>query len=71
MLTKEDLGMWKQNEVTQAVNRAIEIRIKDAFEAVASSWNPEFDTYTKGMIKAFREVLEVSFEDIEGDQIAY
>ena len=71
MLTKEDLGMWKQNEVTQAVNRAIETRIKDAFEEIVNSRNSDYDSHIKGMIVAFREVLDVSFEDIdEGDQIA-
>lgn len=49
---------WRDHPVTLAVNEAIQGRINDSKESIVNSTDPEYDRFLKGMIWAFREVLD-------------
>jgi uncharacterized membrane protein YheB (UPF0754 family) len=52
--------------VTEAVKAEVRNRLAQATEEVVSnlSENKDYDVFLKGMIRAFREVLEVKLADV-------
>ena len=50
--------------MTLAVKEAIRERVSEAKDVIAMSSDPELDKLLKGMIRAFNDVLEVSYGDI-------
>lgn len=64
-VTKEEFLDWKTNPVTQEVFRVIEERVTDAKDILASTAgdDPVADRYLVGMIRAFNELKEITFED--------
>lgn len=70
-VNKEQWLSWKEHPVTQALNNQIQDRILECTDKVFSSSDPEFDRFVKGMVHAFREILEfeVEFPIEENDEI--
>ena len=64
-VTKEEFLDWKQNSVTKAVFGILEQRINDAKDILGATAgeDPVADRYLVGMIRGFRELQEVSYED--------
>ena len=64
-VTREEFLQWKDSPVTKAVMATVEYRIEEAKEILAASAGvePDADRMCVGMIRAFREVLDISFED--------
>lgn len=56
--------------MTEAVKEAIRARVEDAKEELVGNGfgASEFDQFTRGMIKAFREVLDVKLEDVKSTE---
>jgi len=61
-ISKEMWVEWKNHPVTKVRNQAINQRITDCQEEILKSENPDYDKMVKGMVRAFREVLEVELE---------
>jgi uncharacterized membrane protein YheB (UPF0754 family) len=57
---------WEKHPVTEAVKAEVRNRLAQATEEVVSnlSENKDYDVFLKGMIRAFREVLEVKLADV-------
>ena len=49
---------WQENQITRLLKEVIEERIDEAKEKLVNSSDPEFDRVVKGMVLAFREVLD-------------
>ncbi len=66
-ITKNDFLDWKSHIVTKEVFATIEQKIEDAVEAlvVSTESNPDRDMFLRGMISAFKDVLEISYEGEE------
>lgn len=64
-LSKEEFLEWKQSQSTQAVFEIVINRIEDCKDLLAESAgvDPGQDRFISGMIRAFREVLAVNWED--------
>ena len=62
-LSKSDFIDWKSNFVTVEVFNIVKQRIEEAKEILADSagLNPDNDNFTRGMIRAFNELLEIDF----------
>jgi hypothetical protein len=69
VINKEDFRDWKDNLVTKAVFMAIQDRIEEAKETLASSAGLEssLDNYLRGFIQSNQELLRISFDDMEGE----
>lgn len=73
-LSKEDWKTWKQYPVTRLFYSAVNERIDDAKETLANTAgnDPLQDSFYRGFIFAYREMLEFKFEEAdetEGDSI--
>ena len=66
-VTKEEWLEWKNHPVTIAQNSAVRDRIEEATEQILGSFDPDFDRFLKGMVRAFNEVLEAKPDIIEED----
>jgi hypothetical protein len=64
-ITKSEFQDWTTNLVTKEVMRVIEARVEDAKDilSVSAGDNSYQDAILVGMIKAFREVGEISYDD--------
>ncbi len=64
-VTKEEFLQWKESHVTKAVFNVIQNRIDDAKEvlAVTAGEDCKNDGILVGMIRAFRELQEIDFDD--------
>lgn len=64
-ITKDEFQQWKESPVTKEVYRVINERIEDAKDILSSVGGEDQlnDRLLVGMIRAFREVQEVSFDD--------
>jgi hypothetical protein len=64
-VTKDEFQQWKDSPVTEEVLELICDRIEDAKEILAASAgnDPLNDRFYVGMIRALREVLEISYEE--------
>lgn len=69
VLTKEEWIDWKNSPVTRAFYAAVNIRIEDAKEVLASTAGiePDTDNFYRGFIAAYREMLEFTIEDVEDE----
>jgi hypothetical protein len=66
-VNREKFQEWERSPVTLAVKAAILERIEAAKEELVSNafGSTDFDQFTRGMIKAFREVLDVQLDDVK------
>ena len=64
-LSKEEFQDWKQSPATEAVFEIVVNRIEDCKDMLAESAGVDSsqDRFFAGMIRAFREVLAVNWED--------
>ena len=64
-ITKEEFLQWKESPVTKAVFEVIDNRIEDAKEvlAVTAGEDCKNDGILVGMIRAFRELQEINYDD--------
>ena len=64
-VSKEEFLQWKESPVTKAVYDVIEDRILDAQSilAMTAGEDPVADRLLVGMIRAFNELKEVSYDD--------
>lgn len=67
MITKDDYTMWKQEPTTIAWFEACQLRVDEGKEQLAqqAGIDPAFDSYVRGMIAAYREMMTFTVEDIE------
>ena len=65
---KELLLEWKSHPVTQELRKAIEERVKSAFEELLISVDPDYDNRVKGLTRAYQEILEWEPEIEEKDE---
>lgn len=64
-ISKEEFQQWKESQVTKAVYAVIDDRILDAKELLANTAGEDqrTDCILVGMIRAFNEMKEVSWDD--------
>jgi hypothetical protein len=64
-ISREEFQQWKENPVTRAVYEVIDGRITDAKDILASNAGEDqrVDSILVGMIRAFNEMKEVSWDD--------
>ncbi len=64
-VSKEEFIDWKSNHVTKAVFEVIAGRIEDAKDILAASAGEDSlnDRFVTGMIRAFRELENIDWED--------
>lgn len=65
MISKQEFLQWKENPVTEEVFNTIAQRIEDAKDVLSvSAGNDSLnDRFLAGMIQAYREILDTSYED--------
>lgn len=68
-MTRGDFLDWKSNDVTLVIFQNMETRIKDAYEVLGNSAgsDPLQDKFLTGMIRAYKEILAVEWNDIEDE----
>lgn len=66
-ISKDDFVLWKNDPITMAVFEACALRIEDGKNTLAgqAGLDPIFDSYVRGIIKAYSEMLGITVEDIE------
>ena len=66
-VTTEDWKTWKQDPVTRMFYEAVAERIEEAKETLANTAgnDPLQDSFYRGFIYAYREMLEFRFEESE------
>ncbi len=64
-VSKDEFAQWKDSPVTREVFEIVRNRIEDAKEilAISAGNEPLDDRLLVGMIKAFNEVLDISYEE--------
>lgn len=64
-LSKEEFIQWKESQVTKAVFNTIKGRISEAKEILAykTESDPDGDQLLRGMIRAWDDILDISFEE--------
>ena len=64
-VSKEEFLDWKNSHVTQEVFQVILTRIQDAKDILGATAgdDPVADRYLVGMIRAFNELMEISYDD--------
>lgn len=64
-ISKDEFLQWKTNVVTNEIYGIINQRIEDAKDllSVVAGDEPDKDLLIRGMIQAFRDVLDLSWED--------
>ena len=65
MLRKRQVAEWLESPVTEALKQAVAERVNDCAEEILRSTDPDYDRTIKGMVHAFREVLEWEPETVE------
>lgn len=72
-MLKERLLEWRESQVTQEQSKWMMARVVDLAEEILASHDSSEDLYRKGMVRAFREVLdwdpEVVDEEIVEDEV--
>lgn len=67
MISQSDFSTWQADSVTKAVFASIQDRITQAVETL-KGWpinDPHQINWTRGYIKAYEEILGITFEDTE------
>ncbi len=64
-ISREEFLDWKSQAVTKEVFKVIDERINDAKDELSASAgdDPVADRYLVGMIRAFRELQDINYED--------
>lgn len=65
MMLREQLESWKAHLVTQEQSKVIQDRVVEIAEEILTSREAEYDLFLKGMVRAFREVLDWDPEVID------
>ncbi len=65
VLSKEEFIQWKEHFITKQVFEIVKTKIEDAKDLLAykETSDPDTDQFFRGMIRAFTDVLEISYED--------
>ena len=66
MISFSEFISWKHDPVTEAWMEACKERIEEGKDtlAIQAGIDPIYDSYVRGIIKAYTEVLEFRVEDI-------
>ena len=66
MITYDDYVMWKQDPMTIAWFEACQVRVEEGKEQLAAQAGvePIFDSYVRGMIAAYREMMQFTVEEM-------
>ena len=69
MISKEDFYLWKSEPITQAVFEACQLRVEDGKNTLAgqAGLDPIFDSYVRGIIKAYSEMLGITVDELDND----
>ena len=69
MISKEDYVLWKNDPLTKAWFEACQQRIEDGKDTLASSagLDPAFDSYVRGIIKGYSEMMTFTIEDLDDE----
>ena len=62
-ISKELVQDWKNHPVTEAVNQAIRNRIEEGRDALEVTNEAETAAVVRGMIRAFRDILDIKFDE--------
>lgn len=68
-MLKEKLLEWQESPVTAEQRKAIQTRIEEAKEELLNNWDDDQSAFIKGMVRAFREILEWAPEVIEDEDV--
>lgn len=68
MISKSDFDNWLHDPVTEAFFEAAKDRTEDSKNILADNagLDPASDNFYRGFIRAYSEVLDVSFHDVGG-----
>lgn len=68
-IQKEDFMDWVKQPVTKVIMKVLSERIRDReFElGMRAGSDPLSDRYTVGGIAALRELIQINWEDLEGE----
>lgn len=67
LINREQKQEWLRSPVTEAFFIAVQNRVTEAAEQVLGSSDPDFDRFVKGMIHAYREILDMEIEVTDTD----
>lgn len=67
VISSTDFQDWKKHPVTLMLMSAVTMRIEDAKDILSTSagMDATADNYFRGFIQGQREILDISFEDVE------
>ena len=63
MITQEEFQEWKRHPVSKALFASMAERLNDAVEILIAGE----DQLQRGFIQAYKEILAVQLEDVQGD----
>ena len=66
-MTKQDFTDWKRHPMTISLFTSIHNRIQEGREELGhtAGLDPQSDRLKVGMLKAYEEIVEIDFEEIE------
>ena len=67
VISREQVNEWESHPVTAALRFAVRERIQEASDKVMMSSDPDFDRFIKGMVHAFKEVLDMEIYPTDGE----
>ena len=67
VISQELVSEWHNHPVTEALKAAVRERIQEASDKVMMSSDPDFDRFIKGMVHAFKEVLDMEIYPTDGE----
>lgn len=67
VISSIDFQDWKKHPVTSAFMSSVQVRVEEAKENLATSagQDPNQDNFLRGFIHGQREILGVSYDDVE------
>lgn len=72
LINRELKQEWLNHPVSEALYLAIHERIQEALERIGFAGlagDPNFDLFTKGMIQAYQEILDLEIEVTDTDEV--
>jgi hypothetical protein len=69
MISKSDFENWLHDDVTRAVFDSCKQRVADAKDVLADNagLDPANDNFYRGFVRAYSEVLGITYFDVEED----
>ena len=70
-ISKEEFVLWKQDKVTKALVAHIDGAIAERSEelSLVAGENPLLDRWKAGVIAAMRQIKEIDFATLEGEEV--